>query len=767
MLRIWPYLGGTIREILALFRSDGHIPNPIAAKGATRRRLWIIPPFIAVLLLIGFLILRWRARRARGAPRESARRDWPDISELQGLSEADVAERQLKGQTNVGVARISPSRNDIWRRNLFSIFNLNLIGLGIALLLLGKPLDALTSVAGALFGIVMNVRQQLVAKAQVDEIAASTRAEALVVREGEVKSIPPDQIVLGDVLLVGPGDPVFADGQLTGRGQIRVDESAITGNADRPVKRAGDSLYAGSYCVAGRVAYTVRKVGDDRMAAKLITAEKGTYTDLTPLQTLMNRALRVLLVVVAIFVVGLMAVYLFSGVDRLDQFFIDAVSMAFGIAPSGLFFMFIITYAVATASIAKLGAVVYRPQAVEALAYVDVICLGKTSGLVGISVEVEPIDQPGEAEGLTAAQVRRALGDYAHSIATASPIIRAIADTFTGDRRPTVTEAPFFSAYGWSAVAFDETDLRGVYVLGEAETLGPFLKAEARGSTTGEEETEEDESRLSAVTSIGKRLTGLLRRGEKEDRQDVEDQLQRVEQTGAQGADARLTGEEAVPRSSSEVEGESESDGHLAEPETKRWSSRIRALTQQAKTLLQRRDGDDQPSTEDKAREDEAREIARLLFAYVPDIVTLQEAGGLPKLPAGLIPLCHLRLVEYVREEAKATIQAFAQQGVAIKLLSSDRTGDVAQVARQAGLTEAEGAPVCAVSGPDLAALDEEGYAGTNGRHRADAARSRPSRGDGGRWHQPHWRAEERQPEDNGPERQPDCPQRRRHRVAG
>jgi cation-transporting ATPase E len=102
---------------------------------------------------------------------------------------------------------------------------------------------------------------------------------------------------------------------------------------------------------------------------------------------------------------------------------------------------------------------------------------------------------------------------------------------------------------------------------------------------------------------------------------------------------------------------------------------------------------------------------ARLLFAYAPDVVPLQDARGTPELPDELIPLCHLRFVEHVREEAVATIQSFADQGVEIKYLASDRTEDVARVAGQAGLTKRDGAAAGIISGTALAALDDRDFA--------------------------------------------------------
>lgn len=659
----------------------------------------------AALALFALLIARWRTRRGASARREL----WPDISELRGLSKAEIEERRIQGRVNVGVGRVSPSRKDIWRQNLLSVFNLNLIAMGIALLLLGKPLDALTSLAGALVGIALSVRQQMMAKTQVDEIAASTRAEAVAVRDGVVKSIPPDEIVQGDVLLVGPGDPVFADGEVIGKGQIRVDESAVTGKKDRPAKHAGDYVYAGSFCVDGRVAYEAQKVGDERFAAAALAAERGTYTDLTPLQSLMNRALRLLLVVVAVFVIVFVGAYLFLGTDSLNQFFIDAFSMAFGIAPSGLFFMFVITYAVSTATIAKLGAVIYRPQAIEGLAYVDILCLGKTGGLIGVSAEMELFDQPEGVKGLTAAQVRRALGDFAHSTSAVSPINRVVADTFNGERRPPNEEAPFFSVYGWSAMTFDETDLRGVYVLGEQKALGPFLTTEFDAPTNGARDgVEEEKSRLSAVTGFVGRLAGRLRRGDEAEKTEIEGESRRPEGHRPADPETLSTKTEQGDLVSSDQTGEADNEQTLAED--KDATSRIGRLFKRVKTMLPQREKQDEGVPTDEAQEDRERELIRLLFAYVPDVVPLQDAHGAPKLPKGLVPLCHVRLVEYVREEAVATIQAFAEQGVAIKLLTDDRTEDVAAVATQAGLFAQEGTPARAISGPELAGMDAAAF---------------------------------------------------------
>jgi cation-transporting ATPase E len=279
-------------------------------------------------------VLWLRRRRQDSIPEQAAWRNvWADISQIQGLSEAEAEARRLEVEDTLTKPRISSSTGDIWRRNLLSIFNLNLIGLSIALLLLGQPKDALTSAAGALFGIVLGVRQQLVARNQLEQFAAATRPEATVIRGGKVRTINPFNVVRGDVLLVGPGDQIFADGQVIGERSVVVEESVLTGKGTRITKGAGDTLRAGSFCVEGRAAFQVKQVGGEGFAETLSDKEPENQADLTPLQALMERILRILLVVVAVFVVATLVSYFFEDTGLLTATYEDYVSMAFGIAP--------------------------------------------------------------------------------------------------------------------------------------------------------------------------------------------------------------------------------------------------------------------------------------------------------------------------------------------------------------------------------------------------------------------------------------------------
>jgi cation-transporting ATPase E len=314
------------------------------------------------------------------------------------LSEAEAAARRPEGQESDSELEASRSRGEIWRENVLTILNLDLLGMAIVLWLLGDPLGALGGLGVMCLNIGLNVGQELLVEKKLAQLALTTRPTATVIREGKVRSIDPGEIVVEDVLVVGPGDRVLVEGEIIGAGQIVVDESMLTGKGYRLSRRAGDMLHAGSFCVAGRAAYEAREVSAERLIEVSTGGAQRSKRELTPLEQIMNRILQVLLLIVACLSTLLLVQFFRSDLVILNDFYRNAISIIFSIAPSSLFFMIVVTYAVGTADMAKLGALVRRAQSIESLAQVSVLCFSKTGILTGMRVSLETVDPPAQQD---------------------------------------------------------------------------------------------------------------------------------------------------------------------------------------------------------------------------------------------------------------------------------------------------------------------------------------------------------------------------------
>jgi magnesium-transporting ATPase (P-type) len=612
------------------------------------------------------------------------------LLDLHGLTEEQASARLLDGQEREreggGTIRFKPlhSTREIWRANTLTIFNLSMVGLAVVQILLGKPFDAILTTAVLLLGIGLNVGQQLWARGRLLKLERTAQAQATVIREGTVRSIDPGEVVPDDILVVGPGDHVLADGRVLGEGQIVVDESMLTGDPRQHTRQAGDPVYAGSFCLEGYAAYEAQKVGSDRLIAALTGEFEALGEELTPLERTIDRLLRVLLVVAAVFALLLLADYfdqLFPNL-HMDRF-ASAASVIFGIAPSSLFLMILVNYAMGTADLLRVGALVHRSRSVESLAQATVICFAQAGILTGVGLEVEPIPPPADrAEGqpyLAGSRIRQILGDFARSTSADSPALKAMQGAFPGTRRRTCEDAPFLSVYGWSAVAFDDRDLRGVYVLGEPQLLEAHLAGEAGGRAEEEQEgapSVDWRDRLQDLT----RLFG---------RSEVEEGVEE--------------GTEAVPESQGPQPQDATANpgGDASGPEL------VQRLMGRVSVWLGR------GAAEPAEGRSEGEGIAELVYlvAYRPDLVPLHTASGVPSLPTELIPLCRLRYSEQVRPEAVETIHEFSRTGVKFKILSPDAPERTALALVQAGLGSTDGTLLPAISGPELAVLEREDLA--------------------------------------------------------
>lgn len=388
---------------------------------------------------------------------------------LRGLSESEVLERRRRGQGNNVRVQTGRTYAEILQQNVFNLINVILFTIGAVMVAIGRVSDAVTSVSLIFFNAIIGIYQEARAKRQLDKIALLTRPRVTVIREGQSSVVDPSELVVGDLIGCESGDQIVVDGVIIGTGKVEVDESLLTGESDLITKGTGDTLYSGSFVVTGKTVYEATKVGAESFASKLTVQARQFRAQKTPLQREVDLVIRFLLLVALflgflLFMGGILqALPLVRGVQR--------AAVIAGLVPNGLFFMVIVAYALGALRIVSKGALVQQSNSIESLSNVNVLCMDKTGTLTANKINYHDLRPVGMDKDL----VTRLLADFAASASVTNKTSEAIIAALKGTKRPVVDEVPFSSARKWSALAFQDNDMYGVYVLGALEMLQPHL----------------------------------------------------------------------------------------------------------------------------------------------------------------------------------------------------------------------------------------------------------------------------------------------------
>ncbi|WAL58311.1 HAD-IC family P-type ATPase [Thermocoleostomius sinensis] len=392
---------------------------------------------------------------------------------MQGLTEQEAATRRAAGQGNNVTLQTSRSYWHILEENLFTFINGIFFTISLVMFLLNRAGDAILVVIVIFGGVLVNIYQEIWAKRQLDRIALLSRPQATVIRNGCEQELDPSQIVIGDTLMVRPGDQIVVDGEIVGNGRIEVDESLLTGESDLIPKQAGAAVYSGSFCVSGTACYEAQKVGTETVAYKLMVGARMFRRVLTPLQVEINVVIRVFMLI-ACFLWLLVAISFVSKDYSVNDIAQRAAVIA-GLVPAGLLIAITLAYGLGAVRMLGQDVLIQQSNAVESLSNVDTLCLDKTGTLTTNQLTLEEI-YPIVHSKDTICQL---LGDYAATTTAGNRTITAIANVIPGIVRQLKAEIPFSSSRKWSAIAFDEAERSGVYVLGAPEVLAPTMIIEA------------------------------------------------------------------------------------------------------------------------------------------------------------------------------------------------------------------------------------------------------------------------------------------------
>ncbi len=403
-----------------------------------------------------------------------------------GLTSAEAEARKLAGQSNAVTWTTSRSFARIVLENTATPINIVLFGISGALLGLQLFGDALLTGGLVLGNVLVGVFQETRAKRQLDRIALLNRPLTVVIRDGEEKEIAPEDVVIGDLVVLRPGDQVIADGRLISVSGLGMDESLLSGESDILPKRTGDEVVSGTHALTGSATYETVRVGAETTANEITVRARQSRMPRTPLQREVGFVLWAMTTVVII--LGIVVARALS--DAGDVTFTETVRAAaviVALVPQGLAVMVTVSYAMAAVRMAGTGVLLQHMNAVESISHVDVLCLDKTGTLTTNRLTVECL----RPYGISEVELQVALGTFAASASFRNRTADAIQESFEQPAKRFVDEVAFDSTRKWSGLAFADDGLSGVYVIGAPDIIAPNLAGGDSVLSDAEEWTEQ------------------------------------------------------------------------------------------------------------------------------------------------------------------------------------------------------------------------------------------------------------------------------------
>jgi cation-transporting ATPase E len=380
-----------------------------------------------------------------------------------GLTDAEVARRVSEGKANNVPTRAARSVSDIVRANVFTRINAILGVLLIIVLATGSLINGLFGlliIANSGIGIIQEIR----AKQTLDRLAIVGQAKPTVRRTAGTNQLSPNEVVLDDIIELGPGDQIVVDGDIIEAANLEVDESLLTGEADPIDKAVGDKVMSGSFVVAGSGAYRATRVGREAYAAKLAEeASKFTLVK-SELRSGIDKILQ--FITYLLIPAGLLIIYtqLFTTDVGWRESVLRMVGALVPMVPEGLVLMTSLAFAVGVVRLGQRQCLVQELPAIEGLARVDVVCADKTGTLTENGMRVSDLVELGSDP-----QVPDALASLAADDPRPNASMAAIGEAYQPAPGWTPTAvAPFKSATKWSGISYGE---HGNWVIGAPDVL--------------------------------------------------------------------------------------------------------------------------------------------------------------------------------------------------------------------------------------------------------------------------------------------------------
>ena len=399
---------------------------------------------------------------------------------ITGLTDEEVRQRVEEGLTNRADISTDKTTKEIVISNVFTYFNLIFLVITILLIMVGsfRNLTFLPIIIGnTVIGIVQEIR----AKKTLEKMSLLNAPRADVIRNGSVKQISTEELVKDDVILLTAGKQICADAVVIS-GNIQVNESLLTGEADEVEKTEGSTLMSGSFVVSGECYARLEKVGNESYISKL-SLEAKSMGDNEQSEMIRSINLIVKWVGIVIIPIGLILFWQshFVNGESITKSVTSTVAAIIGMIPEGLYLLTTVALALSTMKLARKRVLLHDMKSIETLARVDVLCVDKTGTITEPDMKLKEIflcknsGADGTQTALTLDELKSLILDYANASVDNNATMLALkayaADALTNNtsalHRTAVSQQAFSSSLKYGSVTFSD----GTYLLGAPEFI--------------------------------------------------------------------------------------------------------------------------------------------------------------------------------------------------------------------------------------------------------------------------------------------------------
>lgn len=399
---------------------------------------------------------------------------------IMGLTDEEVRQRVEEGLTNRADISTDKTTKEIVISNVFTYFNLIFLVITILLIMVGsfRNLTFLPIIIGnTVIGIVQEIR----AKKTLEKMSLLNAPRADVIRNGSVKQISTEELVKDDVILLTAGKQICADAVVIS-GNIQVNESLLTGEADEVEKTEGSTLMSGSFVVSGECYARLEKVGNESYISKLSLEAKSMGGKE---QSEMIRSINLIVkwVGIVIIPIGLILFWQshFVNGESITKSVTSTVAAIIGMIPEGLYLLTTVALALSTMKLARKKVLLHDMKSIETLARVDVLCVDKTGTITEPDMKLKEIflcknsGADGTQTALTLDELKSLILDYANAsvdnnatmLALKAYAAEALTNNTSALHRTAVSQQAFSSSLKYGSVTFSD----GTYLLGAPEFI--------------------------------------------------------------------------------------------------------------------------------------------------------------------------------------------------------------------------------------------------------------------------------------------------------